>query len=331
VLELELEGEKMRKLVFLLTLLTIGCATHPHKGPGSGTIRVLSNDTTFSAFEFKLFGNAGVADSVLVLWGSGKGTITYAVLEYSPEDTFLVTVFARGSTDRDSAEIMDISVGTLENHIDGVEVGLEFQPFTFGPLFSAGQDLIISFPNDYWVPDSIDRNLYIQGVQFSFESIVEPPILLRADTAEVVWKPNLELDLSHYRVYWGVRTGMYDTNATTIDTSMVVKMLPDTTYFFAVTALDSANNESRFSNEVAARWVTRRGECDTDGNGIVDDLDWFLASWFLNSSMTAVRKEGSTVLETNFRWYMDHFGQEDWNDSTKADIIPWGNYANRCR
>lgn len=67
------------------------------------------------------------------------------------------------------------------------------------------------------------------------------------------WDPNSEPDLSHYVVYWGFIPGNYTNNSG--DIGLVTEFsveIPDDgkTYYFAVTAVDTAGLESDFSNEV---------------------------------------------------------------------------------
>lgn len=77
-----------------------------------------------------------------------------------------------------------------------------------------------------------------------------------SSTASLTWDANSESDLSGYRIYWGTASGVYGnvedvgnvTNGTvTIDASG--------TWYFAVTAYDTSNNESDFSSEISKSWL----------------------------------------------------------------------------
>ncbi|OQX59725.1 hypothetical protein B5M50_02295, partial [candidate division KSB1 bacterium 4484_219] len=75
---------------------------------------------------------------------------------------------------------------------------------------------------------------------------------LFAGSVTVSWNPNSETDLAGYKIYYGTQSRNYDK---TIDvgntTSYRITNLSDgLTYYFAVTAYDTANNESDFSEEV---------------------------------------------------------------------------------
>ncbi|MFH2143056.1 MAG: hypothetical protein ABIJ97_11570, partial [Bacteroidota bacterium] len=72
------------------------------------------------------------------------------------------------------------------------------------------------------------------------------------------WNPNIESDLHKYNIYCGTTSP-----AVTLIDSVVVSssadtiyidnnVTPDTTYYYRITAVDSAGNESNFSNEVNA-------------------------------------------------------------------------------
>ncbi len=74
-------------------------------------------------------------------------------------------------------------------------------------------------------------------------------------TATLTWTAGTETDLAGYRVYWGTASGTYGAAIATLDrtvTSYVSSGLQaGTTYFFVITAVDNAGNESTFSNEVS--------------------------------------------------------------------------------
>src|ERR1051325_7702393 len=75
-------------------------------------------------------------------------------------------------------------------------------------------------------------------------------------TVALSWDANRELDVIGYRVYYGTSPGNYflpfgagiDVSAATSLT--ITGLTKGTRYYFAVTALDAAGNESPFSREV---------------------------------------------------------------------------------
>lgn len=66
------------------------------------------------------------------------------------------------------------------------------------------------------------------------------------------WSPNTEPDLEGYRVYCGTTSKTYTINVSVNKLlTATVPNLASGTYYCAVTAYDTANNESGFSNEVS--------------------------------------------------------------------------------
>ncbi|CAI4031827.1 hypothetical protein DNFV4_02248 [Nitrospira tepida] len=69
------------------------------------------------------------------------------------------------------------------------------------------------------------------------------------------WDANSESDLASYKVYYGTSPGNYTTNINVgkVTNYTVNGLATGRTYYFAVTALDNAGNESGFSNEASAQ------------------------------------------------------------------------------
>jgi len=67
----------------------------------------------------------------------------------------------------------------------------------------------------------------------------------------VRWDQNTEDDLAGYRVYWGFASRQYDSSLTVYTNHFLKESFRDSAvYYFAVTAFDTANNESGYSDEV---------------------------------------------------------------------------------
>ena len=81
--------------------------------------------------------------------------------------------------------------------------------------------------------------------------------LAEADTVTLGWNRNTETDLAGYRLHYGNSPRAQATYSQTVPinnkyaTSRELT-LPDGVYYFALTAVDLAGNESGFSNEVMA-------------------------------------------------------------------------------
>ncbi len=75
--------------------------------------------------------------------------------------------------------------------------------------------------------------------------------LFMGQSVIVQWNRNAEPDVAGYRVYWGNNSGQYTQWKNVVDdTTCVLEDLPVGNYFLAVTAYDTAGNESSFSKEV---------------------------------------------------------------------------------
>ncbi len=91
-------------------------------------------------------------------------------------------------------------------------------------------------------------------------------LFLTLSTAEaayldLAWDPNQEPDLAGYRVYYGTSSGEY-TNFVDVGLTTVYRLdnlLEDVTFYVALTAYDSAGNESDFSAEVSGIGIVDNG------------------------------------------------------------------------
>ena len=109
----------------------------------------------------------------------------------------------------------------------------------------------------------------------------------------VYWLPNTEADLAGYKVYIGERSREYTFMQETMVESLTVEIdillnfhdqgnFKIDTLFFAVTAYDTAGNESNPSKEVLAIFYTGYKLGDVNGDGIVDLFDFMEAVHILN-------------------------------------------------
>ena len=69
----------------------------------------------------------------------------------------------------------------------------------------------------------------------------------------ITWQKNSESDLAGYKVYQGMSSGSYDSVFVVFQNSFYHRLTVDSAeYFYAVTAFDTAMNESGYSSEVSA-------------------------------------------------------------------------------
>ena len=81
-------------------------------------------------------------------------------------------------------------------------------------------------------------------------TVTAPPT---SGTATLTWNSSTSSDVAGYKVYMGTASGVYGppTSVGNGLASQVTNLQTGTTYFFAVTAVDTSGNESTFSNEVS--------------------------------------------------------------------------------
>jgi len=115
---------------------------------------------------------------------------------------------------------------------------------------------------------SINRRISIYILSASLLSVGLFPTLLTASVLTLAWDPNTEWDLAGYKIYYGTRSGDYDSvidvGYTTYHT--IRGLEPETRYYLALTAYDISYNESDFSWEVS-------GVSKPDPNPYYEEID----------------------------------------------------------
>jgi len=101
------------------------------------------------------------------------------------------------------------------------------------------------------------RSLFLRG-SFLLLCAFTTPSVVQAGEVNLAWDPNTEPDVAGYRVYYGLGSRNYDHfmevgNSTSC---LVTGLEQGRTYYFAATAVNTANIESDFSNEVSAALST---------------------------------------------------------------------------
>ena len=109
------------------------------------------------------------------------------------------------------------------------------------------------------------------GIGAGLLSWILSPVVSLAAQVTLAWDANSEANLAGYTVYWGEASRTYDNQATIgKETSFPIQGLQEgRTYYIAVTAYDTEDNESAYSAELVYAVPVR----DSDGDGISDDSE----------------------------------------------------------
>jgi len=101
------------------------------------------------------------------------------------------------------------------------------------------------------------RRLFLRGLFLLFCACLTPSAGHAAEV-NLAWDPNTEPDVAGYKVYYGLGSRNYD-HVMDVGNSticVVTGLEQGRTYYFAATAVNTANIESDFSNEVSAALST---------------------------------------------------------------------------
>lgn len=180
------------------------------------TIGLSANTLTFTATQ----GGTNPVAKTISITNSGSGTLSWAATKNS---SWLNINPASGT-----------GTGTLSVSVDatGMTAGTYSTPIT---ITASGAT---NTPNTILV-------------NFTVTPLPAPT----TSTATLTWNANTETDLASYKVYKATASGAYATPLATIPagnlTYQATGLAAGTTYYFIITAVDTAGNESTFSNEVS--------------------------------------------------------------------------------
>jgi pectate lyase len=207
--------------------------------------------------------------------------------------------------------------GTDANIVASANANYHFVNWT-GTAVTAGK---VTDPNGASTKVRMDANYAVQA-NFAIDPDITaplPPANLTATSgyATVVldWNDNNESDLAGYNVYRSATqgSGYSKLNSSLVsDSNYDDNSIPhNMTYYYVVTAVDTALNESNYSNEVFSGLYG-----DFSGNGIVEmnDLPDFLAFWLIddcNETPHANIDENCWVSFYEFSVLADNWLKED--------------------
>ncbi len=166
-------------------------------------------------------------------------------LRSTPVGAFDISISVRGDTARGMRPRMIVIYGNKQ--IADLYVGHAMKNYRIQNIAGTGDTLLIKLANDFYDPNTKeDINLYIRSVTFSSSGS-------SSDTTKwrLVWDANIEADLAGYNVYSGIISRQYDQKTNVgLSTFYLLTFRDGVTRYFAVTAFDTAGNESGLSNEI---------------------------------------------------------------------------------
>lgn len=92
---------------------------------------------------------------------------------------------------------------------------------------------------------------FLQKLKMNFKNYILCAMLFPPGTVIISWNANTEADLAGYRVYYGNASRKYHTSRDVgkVTQATISNLAENVAYYFAVTAYDSSNNESEYSEE----------------------------------------------------------------------------------
>jgi len=127
------------------------------------------------------------------------------------------------------------------------------------------------------------------------------PLPVMATGVRIAWNANTESDLAAYNVYYGTSSGNYSAciNVGTATSYRIDNLTQGKTYYFIVTALDKAGNESADSAEVSATIpVAAASSADTTpptGSIVINKNAAYTTSRAVTLTLSAVDGSGPVV------------------------------------
>lgn len=249
----------------------------------------------FSATQMGHSTEATVYSDYVTIYGKvGRKTYLYQDLSALPFRKFQLHVEAAGESGDNHWPELGIAFNDTLNVLKTLAInGTAFQSYDLG-VFTAPVrgSVYLVFMNDYYNPvTGQDVNLKLRRAVLTPVAAGHDTVFVSGTRLTLRWNANAERDLAGYKVYHGEASGNYGREPTTVSrdsSSQVLAVTSNRDYFFAVSAFDSAGNESALSQEVMARVsapvVTPTTDLNHDGKCDKEDLKKFNDTFALSCS-----------------------------------------------
>ncbi len=205
-----------------VTITATGATNTPQTAPVTLTVTAAPATIGRNPASFTFTGVQGAlnpANQTLSITNTGGGTLSWSV--------------------SDNASWLTVSPtsGTTTTETDSVTVSVNTASLATGTYNAA---ITITASGATNTPQTVPVTLIVAA----------PPTL---GTATLTWNANTEPDLAGYQVYVGTASGVYGVpiSVGNVTTYQVTNLTVGQTYYFAIKAVDTSNNESGYSNEVS--------------------------------------------------------------------------------
>jgi hypothetical protein len=221
----------------------------PASGTGNGPVTVNVATGTLTA---------GTYNGVITLSGSGASAVTVpvsftvtaaAALNVSPINLGFTATQGAANPANQSVTVTSNSTWTVSENASWLSIS---------PASGANNgSIVVSVNAAAAVAGSNTATISVAGGGISRSVAVA--LTLNApstSSATLTWNANTESDLAGYKIYRATASGAYGAPIATLQGGAATNFLATglqsgTTYFFVVTAYDTAGNESPYSNEVS--------------------------------------------------------------------------------